>query len=222
MMEAPQHGLDEWIDRAKRRPGRTRSVNRRRRPRTPRGTMVTLADGHRVAYPRVQLLRPAGQPGRGRRAFANVNWTNAEARVAAVALVRLAMDRNYPGIPTELVVQLLDHEAAADAFKVIWVQNGMKVRDLLLRMGLDPPETPTRPATDWGRLYAWLIRHLRLPPSTLDHELDVPLYEALCAEWEDAPPVDITVARYLGIKPKEKPIEDPDEIVAAINAFLRA
>lgn len=50
----------------------------------------------------------------------------------------------------------------------------------------------------------------------------MPLYEALCAEWEDAPPVDIAVARYLGIKPKEKPIEDPDEIAAAINSFLRA
>jgi hypothetical protein len=114
-------------------------------PRTARGTDVTLADGHPWRIPAFSFYDLQVNQAAVDAAFSNVNWTNAEARVAAVALVRLAMERNYPGIPTELVVQLLDHEAAADAFKVIWVQNGMKLRDLFLRMGLDPPETPLAP-----------------------------------------------------------------------------
>jgi hypothetical protein len=112
-------------------------------PKTARGTLVVLADGHEWRIPAFSFYDLQVHQGVVDAAFANVNWTNDAARAAAVHLIRLAMARNYPGITEDLVVQLLDHEAAADAFKVIWVQNGMKVRDLLARMGLDPPASPT-------------------------------------------------------------------------------
>lgn len=34
--------------------------------------------------------------------------------------------------------------------------------------------------------------------------------------------MDILVARYLGIKPEEAPLEDPDEIAATINSWLKS
>lgn len=63
------------------------------------------------------------------------------------------------------------------------------------------------------------MRHLHLLPSQIDREMDHLLYAALCAEWKDAPPVDVSVARYLGIKPQEEAARDPEEIYAILRDF---
>ncbi len=49
--------------------------------------------------------------------------------------------------------------------------------------------------------------------------MDWPLYEALGREWQDAPPVDLLIARYLGIKPYEEPTRDPEEIYSILREF---
>lgn len=109
-------------------------------PKTARGTKVQLADGHEWLVPALSFYDLQQGIAVVDAAFANINWTNAEAREAAVDLIHLALVRNYPGLPREALYERLDFEATADALKVIWVQNGMKVRDLLTRMGLDPPD----------------------------------------------------------------------------------
>ena len=61
------------------------------------------------------------------------------------------------------------------------------------------------------------------PPSVLDHEMDVPHYQALCRQWRDIPPVAVTVARSIaGLKPYEEPITDPDEARRQMAAFVRS
>lgn len=63
------------------------------------------------------------------------------------------------------------------------------------------------------------MRHVHLLPSEIDHEMDTPLYESLCREWKDAPPVDLLVARYLGVKPHEEATRDPEEIEGILRSF---
>ena len=109
--------------------------------RTPRGTLVTMADGHPWRVPAFSFYDLQVHDAAITRALANINWDLGPAREAAIELVRIAMDRNYPGIPVAFVTQLLDHEACADAFKAIWLQNGMKLRELLSTLGLSPPDS---------------------------------------------------------------------------------
>jgi len=83
--------------------------------------------------------------------------------------------------------------------------------------GSDGGERP-----DWDLIYSHLITVTGWTWDYIDDEMTLPRLEALNKYWSDFPPVHLTMAAYVGIKPKKggkkaQNKEDFDRMVAAFG-----
>jgi len=72
---------------------------------------------------------------------------------------------------------------------------------------------------NWHEAFALLIAYLGWTPEQIGRQMTMRQFRALVEIWRYDPPVQVSVARALGVEGRPQRITDPDEIVFAIRSF---
>lgn len=102
-----------------------------------RGQPVTLADGNTYIIPALNFRQLEHlEPQLAKLTRPHVGMSS-EQRDDMLVVLQAALSRNYPEIPREQLLDLIDLEAAMDMYVAIFAVN--KLRELLGRVGVASP-----------------------------------------------------------------------------------